>query len=808
MRKSLILALCALLCIGVADAAVRNDTTVVNRNSNTAATTSARSATTQKVSERSAATTPVTISRTAGNTTARDNAQKSTVSRAATNTVANSARTAVTSTARNATIQNTISSRAASSAAAARSAVPPNKTARAAATATSATSNTFGPEYNTCRDAYFTCMDQFCATADETYRRCVCSSRLEEIKTKQRALNVTADQLQDFKDLNIDAVTKTGAEVKAMLTATTGEATAESTKDKSDSANKLAGISSVLAKTKSQSLSTQGKLDIAGDINAIWSTTDLASGSDIMNMTGEKLYNAVHAQCSVFAQDSCDSTSTLNMVVSAYGMYIENDCTTLSNSLAKQTTSAQGTIRETGRELESARLDNYNAHNSTSINECIAQVRKDITADSACGKDYVHCLDVTGLYLNRDTGEPIYTANFYQLESMTSLSGDVLTSQTNRLLINELNKKKEHASRGLDTCRDLADGVWEEFLRQAVTEIYQGQQDRIRQVKNECIDIVNGCYDTQSKSLKDFSNVKDQLLIGSRLELSEQMCKQYLDACSNVYGGGDSGLEELITTMKGITEQKIAQNCKTTLEEYVQEICAVTSIDTLHNYPYGCRTYTPGEQRYATESACNTQFSTTNTGLTLVDADVGALIKLGNNANEMYTCGTTNTPIIKFTSCSPNFYMALNGKFNTAPQYGNRCLACPDGFSCPGGQAGPTATEEGTDCGTYIGSLYQKMVRYAIQSCERPSGANNVISTGVLADVNMVMDSVKAAMGKQLSAECDRLGGAWIDTPWIDNKNGESDGKHDKNEQHEKFSKFYEETSSDDQWGYCMKKLE
>ena len=46
------------------------------------------------------------------------------------------------------------------------------------------------------------------------------------------------------------------------------------------------------------------------------------------------------------------------------------------------------------------------------------------------------------------------------------------------------------ASRGLDTCRDISDAVWDEFLRQAISEIYQGQQKRVRQVKNECIEIV------------------------------------------------------------------------------------------------------------------------------------------------------------------------------------------------------------------------------------------------------------------------------------------------------------------------------
>ena len=77
----------------------------------------------------------------------------------------------------------------------------------------------FGNEYNTCRDAYFTCMDQFCATQNESYRRCVCSSKLKDIQAKEKSLSQTSDSLKDFKELNIDVISKTSNEVKAMLSA-------------------------------------------------------------------------------------------------------------------------------------------------------------------------------------------------------------------------------------------------------------------------------------------------------------------------------------------------------------------------------------------------------------------------------------------------------------------------------------------------------------------------------------------------------------------------------------------------------------
>lgn len=723
--------------IGIANAAGRGEQNIMR----TAVSSKAVSVRGQNTTT---ARTNATTNRTV--TTSRSNARTATTSgRSATNT-ASRISTAISRNATQPTTPRTATGGTQKNIVSASRSATPLRTARATVNATA--TDTFGTGYNTCRDAYFTCMDQFCAKQNESYRRCVCSSRLSEIQSRERALGMTSDSLADFKNLNIDVIPKTAAEVKAMLTATTGEVAASTAKDKSAAASQLEGISDVLSKSKKSAMSTQGQLDIAGDINAIWSTTDLTGGANIANLTGEALYNAVHAQCAEIMTDSCPNASTQNMVISAYGMYIENDCSALINSLDKKLTAANTTIRETEREMQTARLENYNAHNATSINDCVASVRSDITADTACGPDFVHCLDVSGRYLNRDTGAPIYTPDFYQLENMISLSGDILTNQTNRLTVAELQNKRKYAENSLKTCTDLADNVWDEFMRQAIREIYQGQQERIRRVKDECLDVVNQCYDEQSKSLKDFSNVKDQLLLGQRLELSEEMCRDKLNTCSNLYGDMDL----LVTAMHNITNQKIARECRTTLLEYAADLCAVPKNDTLHAYPFSCSTYAPGDQRYAALAACNEQVDaqTTDTGADAPDlADKPLLPEL-----------------------------------------------CQDDTECVTVQA-ETATVE---CGDYNGSLYQKLARYALNACVRPSESDSmVLPTTILQDVNVVMDQIRIDMAKALAAECDRLGGTWVSTEWMD---ADKDGTHDATGD-TKFPKFYDETGANDKWGFC-----
>lgn len=782
MKRFLMLIVAYYAATGYAGAAVRDAASVsraattttiagTKRASSQPATTQTRTATSGAITPRNSTASvavPVATSQSSGGRTARTIATpQTTAARASRTAVAaprvatNSARTAIVNTTEHATR----ASRAASSA--------------ALTIAAAGAGNTFDSDYNTCRDAYFTCMDQFCAKQNDTYRRCICSSRLAEIQSREKVLSQTSDEIQDFKDLNISAITKTAAEVNAMLTSTAGEIAATNANDTSASNSTLAGISSVLANTKSKSLSTAGTLDIAGDINAIWATTSLTSGASIANTTGETLYNAVHSQCAEMVAATCGTQSRLNMVVSAYGMYIENDCTVLATALDKNITAAKGKVRETEREMNTARLQNYDAHNSSSINDCIAQVRKDITSDSACGTDYVHCLDISGKYLNRETGEPIYSADFYQLETQISLSGDILTNQSNRLIVAELNRKRSFAARGLDTCRDLADDVWDEFMRQAIIEIYQGQQARVRDVKNNCLDVVNECYDTQSKSLKDFSKIKESLLLGARLELSEQLCREKLDACSNLYGGGSNGLQELLTAMSDITDQKIAKECSVLLQDFAKETCAVPSNDTLHSYPYACRVYAPGTQQYANNAACNQMlWNEGNSGTSPI------LPPPTIDGSSAYLC----PEIRQYSSCNEGYYMAYNGRADSTPKPGNTCLKCPDGATCTNGKLE-------NECGNYVGSLYQKLVRYAMQTCTRPSNAtseNPTIPETVLQDVNVVMDKIRVEMAKSLAAECDRLGGTWIDTPY--------------NNYNNKYEYFYKETGANDEWGYCANK--
>ena len=74
-----------------------------------------------------------------------------------------------------------------------------SRSSLARATAVFTDVSKIGGGYAGCRDAYATCMDQFCATANDKYRRCFCSSRFTDFSDTEAALDQAKTLLMRLK---------------------------------------------------------------------------------------------------------------------------------------------------------------------------------------------------------------------------------------------------------------------------------------------------------------------------------------------------------------------------------------------------------------------------------------------------------------------------------------------------------------------------------------------------------------------------------------------------------------------------------
>ena len=603
---------------------------VVQVNNVATNATSARTATTERSSatvSRSATSRPsTTVSRSAAVPISQNvvsSSRSATVARqgvVTSNSGATASRAATSRAASSNVVRSATSHSATSTARAASnlSVVGASRSSMARATAVFDDISKIGGGYATCREAYATCMDQLCANANDTYRRCFCSSKFTEFRDIEAGLDQALQLLAQFEDNNLNAVDKTAEEVNAMYSATEGEMAIKN--DTSGAAAMLAEIGDILSGKKTTETPTiTGLIDVdfTSDLDDIWGDSgssifdDSSSGVDLASLEGQELYTEAQKQCLQLITDSCENDAVLSMAKSAYSILITQDCNAYEKKINSQKEQVEQTVRTAEKYLREARLEEYRSHNSADVNECIEKVKTAITADVACGTNYKKCLDYTGVYINQNTGEAIYSQRLFELQNLIELSGgvggdDVLAQ--NSEFNSFLDTRRMFAETALDTCRDMSDIVWEEFKRQALIEISQAQDEKIEEVKMSCVSTMAECYDTQSGQLKDMETTTSKYAGAISALAAKDMCKDKVNACAALYGGAEEcsfdgngnltnadkcGLASLLDFVDTVDNVRVAEGCSTAIENYLKDTCTPSTGD--EGYPWLCRTKALGD---------------------------------------------------------------------------------------------------------------------------------------------------------------------------------------------------------------------
>lgn len=599
----------------------------------------------------------------------------------------------------------TTSARVAKNTTTARSAAIPASASRARATAVFSDTSLLGENYNNCRQAYNTCMDQFCAGANETYRRCFCSDGFRTLRDKEEALDAATAMLSQFESNNLNAVDKTAEEVNAMYSATAGEMAIK--KDTSASAALLNDIGDLLSGKKkpetNKSQTSLSALDFSADLGDIWADNSASSlfgggeSKDLASMEGTELYNNAHSQCMQLIGNTCEAGAVKNMAKSAYSILITQDCNAYQKKLDTKTEQVKSTVRTAEKYLREARLEEYRAHNSADVNECLDKVETAILAPTACGTDFVKCLDYSGVYINSSTGEAIYSPRLFKLNELIVLDGtsaDVLSQ--NAEFNNFLDSKRAYAKTALDSCRDIADTVWSEFKRNALIKISQAQDEKIEEVKMSCVSTMKECYDTQSGALKSFDDTTAQASGALAARASRDMCSDKVLACATLYGDVDGcsidtktnkvtakngkkcGLTSLMNFVNSVDDTRIAEGCGTAVENYLKQLCTPSSGD--EGYPWNCRL-----RAFGTMPSAGTAWSKKNNSnnMTVVDLVTNYAIEncVGTDATSLNESKIQNDVVLQLEKVQEQLGDALAQK----------CLDI-DGVWFYTGQAQPAAS--------------------------------------------------------------------------------------------------------------------
>lgn len=485
-------------------------------------------------------------SRTSGTLTQNTNLlrQGTTTQRVRTTTANNQKATRISAkktTSRAATTKTTNATRGTKS----RTATTTPRTANVVARATTETRT--GTEYENCKTAYFTCMDQFCQLKSDDFRRCSCSDRITKLQSAKDSLNDAREQLTAFNE-NLDVVGKTAAQTAAMNTASDGENAL--TKDNSASKALLSAIMNSIrgddTHVEHSQLSDLNSVDLSFDSANSFGTTDV--GQAIASYIGTALYSAVYPQCRNAVKSTCNDAS-LQRAVNAYLMAIEQDCNTVQTAIQNKQKETHAAIRESSAMLDMARAENHQKHNSDDIATCIANVETAILSEEVCGTNYHKCLD-NGEYIDVTTGAPIAgVIDFYKLGKLLTFNADrnnadqkLAQNPANRDFVTTFEKRvKQFAEPALDKCYDDSKTVWNDYLNKAMLDIYYAQQSKVEEIKQGCFDFVSACYmngsTAMTNAMQGLVAAQTTTLNPNVLNLNQSLCADYIASCNNMFDG-------------------------------------------------------------------------------------------------------------------------------------------------------------------------------------------------------------------------------------------------------------------------------
>ena len=428
-----------------------------------------------------------------------------------------------------------------------RSATNTNRTVTARATTNEVISETkTGAAYEQCKTAFFTCMDQFCELKNDSFRRCSCSNRVFDFQDISEGYQQANEQLTEFSD-NLDIVGLNKEQVIAMKTASEGEDAL--TEDKSASKQLLQAIMNSI---KGEDSTVGGKYK---NLNSITISPDMSnafgmddSGQIIASYNGTTLYKAVYPKCRNAVQEDCN-TASLQRAVNAYLMAIEQDCNTVEAALKSQQKSLKAATHESSALLDLARVENRKNRNTDDVATCLTNVETAIQSDEVCGENYHKCLDY-GQFIDVTTGAPLTgVTDFYKLGELltfktdTELKDQKLSSiQNNRYFVEFFESKtKKFAKASLDKCTEDADFVWQQYLDRALIDIYYAQQDKVKTIKQSCLDLVAKCYDNQNtaiaEAMANLTGDSSILLKPAVISLTTQTCQNYIESCNGMFNG-------------------------------------------------------------------------------------------------------------------------------------------------------------------------------------------------------------------------------------------------------------------------------
>ena len=439
-------------------------------------------------------------------------------------------------------------------------------------------------DYSKCRAVFNDCMDEFCANKDTQLKRCACSSRANEFnKTKRQLANID-EKMLDFNQ-RLLTVSMNKEDAAALTIATEGEKAFYETKDISESKRTLDAIAKKLNTNfeSSNFAPTIGSaLSWSLDMDSAFDTIDPFTGASTAAKSGTALYSAALPVCREMAAEVC-SPDDLAIAEGGYMALIEQDCNSVAKTYQSATQQAKSKVLESSALLDISRLNVHQQNNADDILTCKKKMLEMLTNSTVCGDDMGKCLDITGQYINPETGEAFLGPDLSKLNTLITrpTDGQTWTSAPgNAAFVTFLNSKKKFLAPAMEHCVDIADTVWNAFVEDALSQIKIAQLRKLEDVRQSCTTLSAQCLSDVAESLTDFDARALSIFGVAANTTANAMCERVVSSCTALLNTADEG-GQWYAGIKGIqtdiSYSTIRQTCDQVGRACIIQVCTSIS---------------------------------------------------------------------------------------------------------------------------------------------------------------------------------------------------------------------------------------
>jgi len=388
------------------------------------------------------------------------------------------------------------------------------------------------------------------------------------------------DRMHDF-NRNLLTVAMDAEDARAIMQATEGEEAYRGIRDMSPSQRTLNEIMERLQSTGEGEALERSLAAINLSMGTdMFDTVDMMLGAVLTTKEGEALYRAALPICREMAMEVC-AESDIPIVISAYQMAIEQDCNAVQQAYEGISEQARERIFESGALLDIARLQNFQTRNADDILTCRRKMMEMLADSAVCGRNLDKCLDPHGRYVDPSTGDPILTANLYQLGNLIKRPGAGQTwAAGNSDFVTFLGSKRQFIEPATQQCEMIADHAWAAFIEDALSQIRIRQGRKLEEMRQQCTGIVVQCMGDGIQQFSDF-DARAVSVFGIHSDKAvNAICAEVQEACNALMiktpdgadAGGDwaQGMESIATQ---ITFEQIMRTCTQVGQNCIVQNC-------------------------------------------------------------------------------------------------------------------------------------------------------------------------------------------------------------------------------------------